>query len=152
MTRDKEACLNEIAEGLPEILRRLHHGLPIANGEMELTVAQMRALHGIGDHGDCTMGELAHKLGITLSAATGLVDRLIQRGLVERESGKDDRRVVYVRLADAGRRAREVFRKERQRHMAGALRRLSAHELERIADSINLLRSALEAARGEEEK
>ena len=95
------------------------------------------------------MGELAHKLGISLSAATGLVDRLVQRDLVEREGSASDRRVVCLRLADAGKRARKAFQEERRRRMAAALWRLSAEDLEQIAGSINLLRTALEASQGE---
>ena len=143
MPRDRAVLLTEIADGLPEIVRGLigHH--PLKGGDWELTVAQMRALGVIGGHADCTMGELARHLGISLSAATGLADRLVQQGLVEREANPKDRRLVCLRLAAAGRRARGAFRREKRRRMDAAFGRLSTQELEQIADSLSLLRKAV---------
>ena len=145
MALNKQATLNEIADALPGMMRRLRQGHRLTDGEMDLTMGQVRTLDIIGSETDCHMGELARQLGIILSAATGLVDRLVQRGLVERESSESDRRVVCLRLTATGRRARGVFRKKMRRRMQAALRRLSAAELKQIASSINLLRSAIEA-------
>ena len=46
--------------------------------------------------------ELARRLAITTAAATGVVDRLAQRGHVERRPHDGDRRRVAVRLTDRG--------------------------------------------------
>lgn len=51
------------------------------------------------------MSDLAAQLGTSPSAATRLVDRLIERGWVERESPPDNRRVVEVKITGEGRRA-----------------------------------------------
>ena len=48
------------------------------------------------------MRELARKLGGSFSNATVLVDRLVDRGLVERLMEPDDRRVVLVRATGEG--------------------------------------------------
>jgi DNA-binding MarR family transcriptional regulator len=145
MVLNKQATMNEIVDALPGIMQRLRQGHRLTDGKMALTIDQVRTLHIIGSETDCHMGELARQLGISLSAATGLVDRLVQRGLVKRATGDSDRRVVCLRLAATGRRARQVFRKKMRRRMQAALRRLSAQELKQIASSINLLRSAIEA-------
>lgn len=147
---DREALLNEIDEALPEIMRRLLHRRPITPKEMELTLAQMRALRKITDHPDCTMGELARSLGVRMSTATGLVDRLIQRGLVEREASQEDRRVILVRLSGRGRRAHHAIQRKVRSRMAAATQDLSAAELARIAESLALFRNALRAAGDEE--
>jgi DNA-binding MarR family transcriptional regulator len=49
-----------------------------------------------------TAGELVRQTMVTTGAITNRIDRLEQRGLVER-AGTDDRRKVVVRLTDAGR-------------------------------------------------
>lgn len=50
-------------------------------------------------------GELARLVGVSPAAATGIVDRLAERGHVERAPDVQDRRRVTVRLTDAGREA-----------------------------------------------
>ncbi len=45
-------------------------------------MGQLRALRFVTDQSGCTMGQLARALGVTLGAATGLVDRLLQQDLV----------------------------------------------------------------------
>ncbi len=49
------------------------------------------------------MRELARRLGGSFSNATVLVDRLVERGLVERMDDSQDRRVVLVRVTEEGR-------------------------------------------------
>ena len=51
------------------------------------------------------MGELSARLMVTNGNVTGLVDRLVTDGLVERHAAADDRRRAVVRLSPAGRRA-----------------------------------------------
>jgi DNA-binding MarR family transcriptional regulator len=142
---NKQIVVKEIAEHLPEIMRRLFGGRLITSGAWELTVPQLRALTFTADNADCTMGALARSQGIGLSAASGLVERLVQQGLVEREAAPNDRRRVCLRLTNAGRRAREACRRERKRRVEAALRSLSAKQRAEIAAALALLRKALEA-------
>ena len=51
------------------------------------------------------MVEVSRSLLLNKSGVTRLVDRLEQRGLVERASCAEDRRVVYTRLTERGRQA-----------------------------------------------
>lgn len=50
-----------------------------------------------------TIGAMSHKRGVDAPAATGIVTRLEQSGLVERRHDREDRRVVKVYLTDEGR-------------------------------------------------
>ena len=49
-----------------------------------------------------TLGELSRRLMVTNGNVTGLVDRLVEDGLVERRVRRADRRSATVRLTDAG--------------------------------------------------
>ena len=53
-------------------------------------------------NGPLTMSQIAHLLGVTNAAVTGIADRLEQSGLVQRFQDATDRRVVSVRLTPAG--------------------------------------------------
>lgn len=52
--------------------------------------------------GDIRMTALAQMCGFTTGNATGVVDYLQRKGLVERTHSAEDRREVLVRLTDAG--------------------------------------------------
>ena len=73
-------------------------GLEPQQHQMLLSI---RALEN-GDGGP-TIGQLAEHLFIRHHSAVGMIDRLAERGLAERERGEEDRRQVRVRLTDEGR-------------------------------------------------
>jgi DNA-binding MarR family transcriptional regulator len=54
------------------------------------------------DSGTPTIGQLAEHLFIRHHSAVGMIDRLVERGLVERLRGEEDRRQVRVRLTASG--------------------------------------------------
>lgn len=64
----------------------------------EVVVAEM--LHKSGPH---TMREVARGAGVNPARATGIVDRLEAKGLVERAANFNDRRSVKVALTRKGR-------------------------------------------------
>src|SRR4051794_15686696 len=75
--------------------------------EFELSPPQVRAL-GVLDPGrPVPMSELAEALHCDNSNVTGIVDRLEDRGLVERRSATHDRRVKMLVVTDRGAAVRE---------------------------------------------
>jgi len=69
-----------------------------------------------------TSGQLAETALVTTGGASLRVDRLEVAGLVERERDPDDRRVVYVRLTDAG---KEIVEQTAADHFANEIRMLA---------------------------
>jgi DNA-binding MarR family transcriptional regulator len=67
-----------------------------------VTLPQLRVLYHLRRHPGSTTGELARRLGITVSTTSGLVIKLVDRGLVVRGSLADDRRQAPLRLSDDG--------------------------------------------------
>lgn len=67
-----------------------------------LTLPQLRVLFRLRRAPGTTTGELARALGITVATASGLVGKLVERGLVRRTTAPDDRRREPLRLTDAG--------------------------------------------------
>ncbi|HEX6492772.1 MAG TPA: MarR family transcriptional regulator [Candidatus Dormibacteraeota bacterium] len=61
-----------------------------------VTQHQLEVLHSLARRGRVTMHELAALLGVGPSSATQLVDRLINRELVERHTDPTDRRLVWI--------------------------------------------------------
>ncbi len=140
---DKDTLLDEIAEALPEVTRLLSADRPISGGDWDLTLAQLRVMRALPDHGHCTISDISRRLGVTRRAVAGLAERLVQRGLIARTTGIADRRVVFLRLSRAGEEARRALRLQSRRRIQTAAQNFSLLQLEQISGGISLLRNAL---------
>ncbi len=100
-TSDADLC-DVLSDGLARTLarRRVDHVSGLVHGGV--STAQLWVLMKLRYHGDLSISGLAELLGLGLPNVTGLVDRLEERGLVERHRDPDDRRVVHVTLTPAG--------------------------------------------------
>jgi DNA-binding MarR family transcriptional regulator len=99
MAKKKEPELERYTQELWDTIIRIIHGFRtvIATDEdVELTFPQVMLLMELQRTGTCSMGELSQRLHITQGVATRMVDRLLEKGVVERERSADDRRVVLV--------------------------------------------------------
>jgi MarR family transcriptional regulator, organic hydroperoxide resistance regulator len=111
--------------------------------EIDLTMPQMVTLLVIREHGACRMGTLVEATRQSGGTVTGIVDRLIQDGLVERAHAADDRRAVEVRLTAAGEeRARRVI-VARHEDMCRILARFGDGQLAEFAHLLRLFIQAL---------
>ena len=84
------------------VLRALRSHIPEEWFDLELTMPQVRVLFVLFQNGDSRMGTLASQLGISLSSATGLADRMVEKKLLDRWVDPDDRRSVICRLSQSG--------------------------------------------------
>ena len=75
--------------------------------EFELSPPQVRALRVLDPDRPVPMSELAEALHCDNSNVTGIVDRLEDRGLVERRSASHDRRVKMLAVTERGAEVRE---------------------------------------------
>lgn len=82
--------------------------------------------------GPLRISEIAREEGIGQPAATRMVARLEALGLVQRERGKTDRRIVMVALTDRGHSELDRLRAQSRRLLREALRGRSARGLRRM--------------------
>jgi len=108
-----------------------------------LTVPQFFALLTIYRQAErVPIGKLADDTGQCSATMTGIVDRLVKAGLVERQRNPQDRRSVLVTLTEQGRHLLETALERRQRH---ALRALGCLTPQEQIQFLRLLRTVLEA-------
>ena len=93
-------------KALIDLMRSQKSAAAARFAEIDMTMQTAHALHVLPPEG-MTMRALADELSCDASNATGLVDRLEKRGLLERRSDEHDRRIKRVHLTAAGRRMRE---------------------------------------------
>jgi DNA-binding MarR family transcriptional regulator len=101
-TNEQERVTRQILRLGDDIFRMLRISLPREWLSSELTLAQIRVLLVLYTGGQQRMGNIAETIGISTSTASGVVDNLVKKGLVLRESDTEDRRLVICRLSSQG--------------------------------------------------
>ena len=106
--------------------------------DLQMGPQDVRALTWLGHNGQALMAEFAKGVGVPLSTATRLVDRLIEKGVVTRERSDEDRRIVRIALTLIGRKLDERFFNLRLATSRTLLARLNAADQRTL---VNLLRT-----------
>ncbi|EFQ83763.1 transcriptional regulator, MarR family [Aeromicrobium marinum DSM 15272] len=99
----------------------------------------LSALRRSGEPYQLSPGQLLAETLVTSGTMTNRVDRLVQRGLVERRPDPDDRRGVMVRLTADGRGAVDAALAELMRHERELLSALGAGDVEHLATALRSL-------------
>ncbi|MGC3994959.1 MAG: MarR family transcriptional regulator [Propionicimonas sp.] len=68
----------------------------------DLTMQQLRVLGHVAQQPGISGNELGRLLGVSAPTASGLVERLVEKGLVSRVDDADDRRVRRLHATEAG--------------------------------------------------
>jgi DNA-binding MarR family transcriptional regulator len=116
----------------------------LSRPDIDLTMPQMITLFAIRTVGTCRMSELAEVTQQSAGTLTGIVDRLIEDGLVARVRDADDRRVVQVALTQMGQERMQRVEEVRQKDMARVLQSFSLEQLQQLEELLHMLRAGLD--------
>ncbi len=108
---DRDPGSPEVMDSLVEASFTVIALLSRAAAEHDLSLTQLRVLAILRDRRP-TMAELATHLGLERSSVSGLIDRAVRRGLVRRDTSKEDGRAVRVSLTPDGRRLAGLLTEE----------------------------------------
>ncbi|HSL00217.1 MAG TPA: MarR family transcriptional regulator [Rubrobacteraceae bacterium] len=155
---DRERLLDEILMLLPVLWRGVGRPDPVEMGEIasrgipvdaHVSPGHVQILIALS-RGPHSLGQLAEDLGVSRPAATQLVDKLVEHGMVERRQDPADRRVVLVDyvpgMQDIARRITE----SRRRRLVVAMEPLTDEEARAFAKGLRLLAEGFGAAPVEE--
>lgn len=95
-----------------------------------LTIAEASAIYAIGPDEPKTMKQIAETLGVAVSTPTRTIDRLLEKGFVNRTVGKKDRRKLLIELTPKGKELLEDIDKENLEITKKMLNGLSDDEIE----------------------
>ena len=119
--------------------------------EIDLTMPQMKVLFILDWEEAASMSKLAASLGVTLSTMTGIVDRLVEHGLLQRQENPQDRRLVLCRLTAAGAATVERLHQAGRDRLASVLSELSLSDLRTVAVGFDVLAQAARRERAASE-
>jgi DNA-binding MarR family transcriptional regulator len=113
-----------------------------------VSMAQLHIMFTLQRSGEMTMTQLADVLNVSLSNATGLIDRLEERGYITRERVATDRRVVLVRVTPAGDQMLEEVDALSEALLRSVLERIPVSQLKVVGHAISALRDAVDSTVG----
>ena len=110
----------------------------------DISVNDMHIIEAVGMEEPKSMSTVAKLMSITTGTLTKLMDALSDKGYVDRERGKKDKRVVFVSLTEKGRKAyrhHESFHHAMIGHMKDGLNeqetRVLVYSLAKLNDFFN---------------
>jgi DNA-binding MarR family transcriptional regulator len=127
-----------LQEWIGVFMRRSMRSLILYMKENELSMSQVGALFQI-NRGRSNVSDLGEGLGITIAAASQMLERLVQQELILRSEDPQDRRVKHLALTDKGCRIMQESVQARQSWVVDLVSTLSADEKEQIAAAVKIL-------------
>ncbi|MGD0862870.1 MAG: MarR family transcriptional regulator [Candidatus Limnocylindrales bacterium] len=142
LATDRQALQRELLDEMTGWSPRDFGGALKAWHHHALSLVHLNVLTALEAEGPLPMKRLAEALDVSDASATGIVDRMEKRGLVERRHGTEDRRTVLVYPTQAG---GQVF-VDMATHRRGALSRvlaeLSEEEMAALLTGMRAIRAA----------
>lgn len=139
---------------VPELLRAYLDAVTLSEAlqgriwaASQLTLTQVRALRRLANEPK-SLGELGAELGLAPPSVTRVIDRLEERGLIERRRDGPDRRRVVAVILPAGQRLVTSVPLLDGTSIREAAERLPASERRRIAAAFRAFTAAVQAVEG----
>ena len=134
----KEALVEEMGDLVQRMYAQCRSESTEEWTELELTMPQLHTM-ALLSQGPQRMGVIAWRLNSSQSAATSMIDRLVDKDLVVRVPDKDDRRVVACQLTGTGREEMERLWRINRMRIAKMADYLTIEELRRVVEAMELL-------------
>lgn len=139
MPTTPEVCAQEMLDVVPQVMRAIRADMR-RHRAADLSVPQFRTLAFI-DRGDQpSLSAVAEHIGLTLPSMSKIVDGLVARKLVTRETHPADRRRLVLALTRSGQTALATSRRATRACLAEELATLSDAERANIVRALETLR------------
>ena len=132
-------CAREILEVVPSTMRVIRGQLR-KHGAKETSVPHFRTLAYLNSHEGTSLSEVAEHIGLSLSSMSELIDDLVTRGLVNRQTHSEDRRRITLTLTDHGSTTLRKARDATANYLERKLEPLSAPERGSVFEGMQVLK------------
>lgn len=123
-------------------LRRITRSIALHSRQLaaysNITAPQLVCLRAVIDKGPMTSTAISREMHVSASTVVGILDRLEDKGLVRRERGREDRRIVFVHATEEGVKLADQTPSPLQKKLEDALKALP--ELEQATITLSLER------------
>ena len=144
--RAGDSAREAVIERLVATFEAMMHSVASAHApeflEVGMTMSQAKVLYLVQAASGLRMSDLSARLGVSLSTVSGVVDRLVDQGLLNRRDDPADRRHVVLWMTDAGTTQLQLFRELNEGQIRALLSRIDAADLVVIEQALDVLAAA----------
>jgi MarR family transcriptional regulator for hemolysin len=138
MSISPDECAHEVLEVVPLVMRTIRAEMR-SHRTPDLSVPQFRALAFLNRCEGASLSDVAEHIGLRLPSVSKLMDGLVERSLVKRETHPDDRRRVTLALTARGRTMLQTAHEATRACLAGRLATLPVSERAAVAQAMRIL-------------
>ena len=139
MPTSPDLCAQEVLDVVPVVMQTIRAELR-RHRTADLSVPQFRTLAFIDRQADASLSDVAEHIGLTLPSMSKIVDGLVTRRLVTRQTAPEDRRRMTLALTARGQSALQASREATRACLAEDLAMLTERERETIKQAMTILR------------
>lgn len=109
-----------------------------------VSTVEFRCLKILYENEPLTVNQLAQLMSLTSSRITRIIDGLVQKKIVNRESGKEDRRIYYLSLTSKGKKLSATMINDYDQMHSAILQNIPEEHHQSLLDILNYLNTAVE--------
>jgi MarR family transcriptional regulator, organic hydroperoxide resistance regulator len=133
----------EVLTLMHQIHALLHQNMIKSFKKLSITPPQGMVIRNLGKNGRMKISEISKTLGLSNSTVSGIIDRLENQNIVDRERSKEDKRVVYVSLTSEFEKIYEDIHKKSEETIKSILTKGTPEDLDKIIEALNTLKRLL---------
>lgn len=140
MLKQVENTAQKVLDIVPLVMRAIRAEFR-GQHPSDLSVPQFRTLAYIKDNDGASLSTLATHIGLTLPSMSKLIDGLVSRGFVARNTHDEDRRKICLQLTPTGKSELAAAYDHTQTFLANKISGLAKEDLNTISRSMQILGS-----------
>lgn len=140
----KDQLLLQMQSTLEMVIIKFKQEAQQLNGLENLADGQLSLLFSLCRKGTCNASDVANLIGITSGAVTGMTDKLVSMGLIERERSETDRRVVLFTITEKGKETIKRIRNQRLSRITELFRPINNDDLATTINVFNTISQLLD--------
>lgn len=134
-----EALVSTLMKWIEVFMRGSMRNFLVYAKQNGFSITQVAVLFMLRRKGASNVSEIGDELQISNAAASQLLDRLVQQGLLVRTEDPDDRRLKQIRLSEHGELALQKGLQARQKWLEDLVKQLSPQEQKQVVSALNIL-------------
>ncbi len=142
-------CAADMMTAVPAVTRFLRAGIR-RHGKPHLSLSQLRVLYFLRRRSQSSLSEVADYLDVTRPTMSAMVERLVQRGLVDRVSDPIERRRIILTLTPTGEAEMARVYDATLQTVADRLEGLTEVQLQQVQAGLAILGGLFDDPKGQE--
>ena len=124
---------------LPMLVKNIFYSTDTSSLNLEINKTQEAILMSIKDHQNKSMNEISRFIGLEKSSYTRSVDILVEKGFLEKENNKIDKRKIHLSLTEKGKNATKAIDEIMDIYLENICSNFTANEKNEFINALHIV-------------